>query len=424
MKLLPGFRDFYPLECARRDYIRSRWREVARRYGFVEYDGPILESTDLYRKKSGGELVGQLFDFQDKGERDVALRPEMTPSLARMVVARERDFKKPLKWFSTANFFRYEKQQRGRLREFFQLNCDILGEPGAGADVEMIALTIDMLRIFGFGPDNFVVRVSSRTAWLEFLAARGVDAGNAQAFLEIVDKIERVEESVTRTKLEAFGIALEDLQAYLSNPEAESVQLRTLLTELSARGLREFIEVDLRIVRGLAYYTGFVFEVFDRKKTLRALAGGGRYDTLLKTISDGRVDIPAVGFGMGDVVLGELIDETPKAAAQLATWVNARHAADVYVVIAKEERRAEALGIVQELRDRGARTDFPLAPAKVGKQFQTAEQLGARWTVLIGDEWPQLKIKTLATREERLISREELPAELPFSANASVESSA
>ena len=177
IQALPGFRDFYPADAAARRYVFEKWREVARRYGFVEVDGPTLESVELYKKKSGGELVGQLFNFVDKGEREVALRPEMTPTLARMVAARDRDFKKPLKWFSVASFFRYEKQQKGRLREFTQLNCDLIGEASAAADAEMIALAIDLFRSFGLTADDFFIRVNDRNVWLEFLAGRGVPGG-------------------------------------------------------------------------------------------------------------------------------------------------------------------------------------------------------------------------------------------------------
>src|SRR3954464_5430722 len=191
MQLLPGFRDFPPEECARRNYILSRWREVARRYGFVEFDGPMLEPIELYQKKSGGELVGQLFDFVDKGKRHVALRPEMTPTLARIVAARHRDYRKPLKWFCVPPFFRYEKQQRGRLREFSQLNCDIIGEASPAADAELIAVLIDMLRVFGFAEQDFVVRLSDRGAWSQFATARGMQPEGVGAFLEIIDKLER-----------------------------------------------------------------------------------------------------------------------------------------------------------------------------------------------------------------------------------------
>lgn len=408
MQLLPGFRDFYPDDCARRAYVFAQWREVARRYGFVEYDGPMLEPVDLYKKKSGGELVGQLFDFVDKGERHVALRPEMTPTLARMVVARERDFKKPMRWFSIAQFFRYEKQQRGRLREFCQLNCDLIGEASLSADAEVIALTVDLLRALGFTQEDVVVRVSDRNAWAAFLASRGVADDRLLEFLEIVDKIERNDESVTREKLKAFGIELEDLQRFIAAPEAEYSNLKGFREELEARGISGFVEIDLRIVRGLAYYTGFVFEVFDRARKFRAVAGGGRYDRLMGLMSEGKVDLPALGFGMGDVVLGELIAATPSASAQMNDSIARTQSAQIYVVIAKEDCRPQALAQVQRLRDLGYRVDFPLAPAKVGKQFQTAEQLRAPIAVLFGEEWPQIKLKVLATRTEELLSCEEL----------------
>ncbi len=408
MNLLPGFRDFYPADCARRNYLLAQWREVARRYGFVEFDGPMLEGMALYEKKSGGELVGQLFDFTDKGQRHVTLRPEMTPTLARMVAARERDFKKPLKWFCVPQFFRYEKQQRGRLREFYQLNCDIIGDASPAADAELLAVLIDMLRVFGLGQVDFVVRISDRRAWTQFATSRGVAAERVLDFLAVIDKLERTAAEETERKLAEFGITLSAVREFLANPAAEATELRAITDDLQARGLGSYVELDLTIVRGLAYYTGVVFEVFDRHKKERALAGGGRYDNLLSVMSNGKVDLPALGFGMGDVVLGNVIDDTPAAKAKLEAWVSREHACDVYVVIADEERRSEALGLVQQLRDAGRRTDFPLAAAKVGKQFQTAEQLGAKTAILVGGEWPMVKVKTLATREERVMAAGEV----------------
>src|SRR5436305_6301128 len=174
MQALPGFRDFLPQDCGRRNYVFSTWREVGRRYGFVEWDGPVLEPTELYKKKSGPEIVAQLFNFTDKGGREVTLRPELTPTLARVVAAHDRKFKKPLKWLSIPQCFRYEKQQRGRLREHFQLNCDIIGESSLGADVELIALCIDLLRGFGLTAEDVVVRISDREFWTEFLTVQNV----------------------------------------------------------------------------------------------------------------------------------------------------------------------------------------------------------------------------------------------------------
>jgi len=407
MQTLPGFRDFYPDDCARRNYILATWREISRRYGFVEYDGPILESIELYKKKSGGELVGQLFDFVDKGERHVAMRPEMTPTLARMVAARERDFKKPLKWFCVPQFFRYEKQQRGRLREFYQLNCDIIGEASSAADAELLAVLIDTLRGFDLTASDFVVRLSSRTAWQQFFANAGGKPEDEYEFFQVVDKAERAPEEKTNAALAGFGLTAGQVLEFMRSKEP-TADLAPVVADLAARGLGGFVEIDYAIVRGLAYYTGVVFEVFDRSKNERALAGGGRYDKLLHLMSDGAVDLPALGFGMGDVVLANLINDTPAAKAKLEAWLARERACDLYVIIAKEERRPEALALVQRLRESGLRVDFPLTAAKVGKQFQTAENLGATRAVLVGDEWPQVKVKTLATREEVLVAGDDL----------------
>ncbi|MEO6054236.1 MAG: histidine--tRNA ligase [Chthoniobacterales bacterium] len=407
MQTLPGFRDFYPEDCARRDYITAVWRKVARRYGFVEYDGPVLEGLDLYRKKnSGGEILSQLFNFTDKGEREVALRPEMTPTLVRMVAAKESHYKKPLKWFSIASFFRYEKPQKGRSREFLQLNCDLLGEGNQAADAEMIALMVDTLRAFGFTEKDVVLRLSDRNAWTEFLREKtGGDASLAE-FLQIIDKLERESDESLHEKLGTVGVTLPDVRDFIANGKPSF--LTALMADLEARGLSAFVEVDLTIVRGLAYYTGLVFEVFDRSKKLRAVAGGGRYDRLLSDLSDGSVNLPAIGFGMGDVVLGSLIDQVPAAAEAMKAALLLASASEVYVVIADEARRPEALGIVQHLRNAGRRVDFPLVASKVGKQFQNAEQSGAKVAVVIGNEWPVIKLKHLSTRTEETISLEAL----------------
>jgi histidyl-tRNA synthetase len=425
MQNLPGFRDFYPDDCARRNYILSTWREVARRYGFVEYDGPVLEPIELYEKKSGGELLGQLFDFVDKGGRHVAMRPEMTPTLARMVTAREKDFKKPLKWFCCPQFFRYEKQQRGRLREFFQFNADIVGESSPAADAELIALAIDILRELGFTEQDFVVRLSSREMWGSFLMEKrgpdGFSVAEVDQLLAVVDKVERLENSLINKQLEPLDVTFTEIQRWAADwnqkifdagsPAGGTSLARfheLLHSYLDPRGLLKYIDVDFFVVRGLAYYTGVVFEIFDRSKKERALAGGGRYDELLGLMSDGKVAMPALGFGMGDVVLANLIEDTPHAKAKMDAWIAQKHAADIFVVIAKEERRPAALAIVQQLREAALRVDFSLTAAKVAKQFQTAEQVGAKLAVLVGDEWPQVKVKTLATRREHQILHTEL----------------
>ena len=408
MQALPGFRDFLPDRCAVRNYIFARWREVARRYGFVEWDSPVLEPTELYKKKSGAEIVDQLFNFSDKGEREVAMRPELTPSLARVVAAHEREFKKPLKWFSIGQFFRYEKQQRGRLREHFQLNCDIIGEANLAADIELVALCIDILRGFKFTEKDIVVRISDRDFWIDFLRERNVSPERWDELLQAIDKSGREPREKTAEKL---GKLADPIFSILKKG-GKSQKLDQLVDGLRERGLADYVAIDVGIVRGLAYYTGIVFEVFDRAEKFRAIAGGGRYNNLIAQLSDDAVSMPALGFAMGDVVLGELINETAYARDKLKNAIANDREIDIYVVIAKEERRGDALAQIQQFRDHGYRVDYPLTSEKIGKQFQTAEQLGARVAVLFGDEWPQLKIKTLASREELLIDNRELQSHI------------
>src|SRR5215471_10822507 len=368
MQALPGFRDFLPDDCARRNYVFSRWREVARRYAFGEWEGPPLELTELYKKKSGAEIVEQLFNFKDKGEREVALRPELTPTLARVVAVHEREFKKPLKWFSIGQFFRYEKQQRGRLREHFQLNCDIIGEANLAADIELVALCTDVLRAFGFTEKDFVVRISDRDFWTDFLREKDVSPEDWDELLQAIDKSGREPREKTAEKL---GKLADSIFSILKGG-GKSQRLEQLVGGLRERGLADYVAIDVGIVRGLAYYTGIVFEVFDRGGKFRAVAGGGRYDNLVAQLSDGAVSMSALGFAMGDVVLGELINETAHARESLENGIANDRKIDIYVVIAKENRRGDALAQIQQFRERGYRVDYPLASEKVGKQFQTA----------------------------------------------------
>ncbi|MGE5208762.1 MAG: histidine--tRNA ligase [Alphaproteobacteria bacterium] len=404
MQALPGFRDFLPEDCSERNYVFARWREVARRYGFVEWEGPVLEPTDLYKKKSGPEIVEQLFNFKDKGEREVALRPELTPTLARVVAAHEREFKKPLKWFSIGQFFRYEKQQRGRLREHFQLNCDIIGETDLAADIELIALCIDVLRSFGLGREDFVIRVSDREFWTDFFRDNKVPTERWGELLQAIDKSAREPREKTGERLGKLA----DPVFSLLKSGGKSARLEQLIDGLRARDLADFVAIDVGIVRGLAYYTGIVFEAFDRAGKFRAIAGGGRYDNLIAQLSDDALSLPALGFAMGDVVLGELIDEIPRAREAMRELIASERKIDVYMVIAKEERRVDALGHVQQLRDHGYRVDYPLVTIKVARQFQAAEEAGARLAVLFGDEWPQVKIKDMMTGEQQLVAGDNL----------------
>jgi histidyl-tRNA synthetase len=400
---LPGFRDFYPEEFAFRHALVTRWRAAARAYGFVEYDGPPLEPLELYQKKSGDELVGQLYHFVDKGDRAVALRAEMTPTLARMVAAKHRELRKPLKWFSVPQVFRYERTQKGRLREHYQLNCDILGEAGIEADIELIALLIDQLRGLGLKEDDFVVRLSDRQFWTDFLTKKNVPEDQWYEVFQAIDKSEREPKEKIAEKL---GPLTDEVYAVREHGTAWE-RLDQVLAGLKARGLDGFAKVDFRIVRGLAYYTGIVFEAFDRKGEFRAIAGGGRYDDLLNKLGD--ESLPAVGFGMGDVVLGDLL----KARGLLAD-PSSSLGLDAYVVIPDEAYRPQALGVVQMLRVAGHATDYPFAAAKMKKQFETAEHRRARYAVIVDAKTGQglVEVKNLAAREQKEVPLGDLLASL------------
>src|SRR6059058_771751 len=408
MQPLSGFRDFLPVSCAERNYIFAKWREVAGRYGLVEFDGPVLEELDLYKKKSGDEIVRQLYEFVDKGERAVALRPEMTPTLARIVAAEHRQFRKPLKWFAIPQVFRYERPQRGRLREHFQLNCDIIGEESPEADAELIALVIDVVRAFGFTSKDFVVRISDREFWMELLKLEKVPSNRWEEMLQTIDKSEREPREKTQERLGKLAKPVFEI----FEKGGESAKLTNIIENLRLRGLADFAKVDVRIVRGLAYYTGIVFEVFDRAGKFRAIAGGGRYDQLVAQLSDNAVSMPALGFAIGDVVLGEMIRSHGAAREAMQKSIANDSRIDIYVVIAKEQRRANALAQIQQLRDRGYRIDYPLTQTKVARQFQAAEDLGARVAVLYGDEWPQVKTKNMGTGEQQLVAHDRLLAHL------------
>jgi histidyl-tRNA synthetase len=415
MDRLPGFRDFYPeplphpdvWSADARQYIFVKWREIARRYGFREYDGPPLESLELYTTKSGAEIVGQLYNFEDKGERDVALRPEMTPTLARMIAAHERAYKKPIKWFTIPQLFRYERPGKGRLREHFQLNADIIGETDPAAEAELIALLIDTLRSFGLTEADFVVRLSSRNAWHDYFVSHKGNPAQEYEFYQIIDKLEREDPQVNDQKLSALGFSLVEVTAFIQVGKP-TTELQSILDNLSARGLDPFVKVDYGVIRGLAYYTGIVFEAFDRKGEFRAICGGGRYDNLVKLISGGKVDLPALGFGMGDVVLLELLKARgllPKFEAGIA----------VFCLIEDEALRAESLKLIHTLRQHCISVEYSLTKAKSDKQFKRAQELNAARTVRL-ERGPagelSAKLRDLRSRQDQTLSLEAVVTEL------------
>jgi len=384
---LPGFRDFYPAELAERAHLFAAWRAVARRYGFQEYDGPPLEPLDLYTKKSGDEIVGQLYNFTDKGERAVALRPEMTPTVARMVAARANALRKPVRWFSIPQLFRYERQQKGRLREHYQLNVDIFGAPEVTADAELVACAVDMMREFRLTSRDVVVRVSDRRLLHAFLLRLGVAGESIPAVYGIIDKLERTPANISAEKLDGLGVpavaarriidiasvTFDELRASIGGGDAASVvdEFGRFLEYVPALlgGDGSWLRLDLSIVRGLAYYTGIVFELFDRSGEFRAICGGGRYDSLLESV--GGADMPALGFGMGDVVLGELLRARGLMTAVPAAadvWLAADEAVPVTTLMREAARR----------RADGQAVEYALRPQSLSKQKKAAQASGAK----------------------------------------------
>ena len=389
---LPGFRDFYPDQFAERAHIMGIWRDVARRFAFVEYDGPPLEPLELYTKKSGDEIVGQLYNFTDKGGREISLRPEMTPTAARMVAAKANALRKPVRWFSMPQLFRYERQQRGRLREHFQLNVDIMGEADVTADAELLAVAIEIMRGCGLTADDVRARVSDRRLLRAILSELGVTEEQSAGVFTVVDKIDRQPKDISREKLAGAGMsadAIEKLFAALEDASIDAIErdfgsspevmqtvnhLRRYFECLEGLGILEWVTLDLRIVRGLAYYTGIVFELFDAKGELRAICGGGRYDSLLKAL--GGVDLPALGFGMGDVVLAELLRDRgllPSRTLGPQVWVAAETAE-----MAGDVRRAATA-----LRRHGVSVEYALREQALMKQVKAAKSIGAEWVLTL-----------------------------------------
>ena len=400
MKNLKGFRDFFPEEMAERNHLFETWRRVARRFGFVEYDGPPLELLDLYTKKSGDEIVGQLYNFVDKGGRDVALRPEMTPTLARMMAARATTLPKPIKWFSIPQLFRYERNQRGRLREHFQLNVDIVGAPQVEADAELLAVGLTIQLELGLARDDVVARVNDRRIVAGVLSILGVTGDNVAAVYAAIDKFRKVEPEVFNKLLQDAGVPADSIAELTKLCDGSAVifdwfephlakaddttrtavaNLEKYLELMHEKGLGELVEVDFSIVRGLAYYTGIVFELYDRKGKERAICGGGRYDDLIASL--GGPDMPALGFGMGDVVLSLILRENglmPDAPAR----------ADVVVIPVGDELAAAAREVCEKLRHADIRAETPYAPAGVGKDLKAANQHRIPYAVIVGpEEW-------------------------------------
>ena len=433
MKIPPvkGTRDFYPLDMARRNWIIDGWKRVSLRNGFEEYDGPIFEYLKMFQIKSGDEIVEQLFSLQDRGGRELALRPEITPTLARMVNQRISSLPRPIKWFSVPRLFRAERPQKGRLREFFQWNVDIIGVDDVLADAEVIFCALDYMREVGLTPDDVVLKISSRKLLAAVLKKIGISNEDLDSLYVVLDKKdklpvktfremlnEQVPDREIANKIQAF-MELKSISAVerMFRGDQEVIEANDeqamLIDHLGRMGVSKYCEFDPSIVRGLAYYTGVVYEIYDRGSELRAIGGGGRYDNLLRDF--GGQDIPATGFGIGDCILGILLEEKGLlkserreldyfvACVPIKTFTHE----DGTVESTPEDERVE---LTAKLRRLGLKADFSYKLGNLSKQLGEASSRNARKCIIIGEEFKnnELVVKDMATGEQELVNIDEL----------------
>ena len=412
-----GTRDFYPEDMRLRNWLFERFHSAARSHGFEEYDAPVLESEELYTRKAGEEIVGQLYNFEDKGGRKVALRPEMTPSLARMVMARAGALALPIKWYSIPQCWRYERTQRGRGREHYQWNVDIWGMNGIEADAELLSVLVQFFDSVGLSSEDLVIRISSRKVLEEVLGSLGLEGEIFAQTCVIVDKMDKLPEDVIEAQLSDLGLSsesistirsvlgitdLESLSSALSSDSEALIELQSLFSLCDSYGISDWVSFDASVVRGLAYYTGPVFEAHDRAGNLRAICGGGRYDKLIGTM--GGNDLPATGFGFGDMVVMELLADKG-LLPELSTGVS-----DVVFGMGTELRGA-AMQVAAKLRSAGRTVDLILEDKKMKWVFKHAERCGAtRLVMVMPDEWAEgnVRIKDLDTGEESTVAMKDL----------------
>ena len=412
-----GTRDFYPDDMRLRNWLFERFHSAARSHGFEEYDAPVLESEELYTRKAGEEIVGQLYNFEDKGGRRVALRPEMTPSLARMVMARAGGLALPIKWYSIPQCWRYERTQRGRGREHYQWNVDIWGMNGVEADAELLSVLVQFFHSVGLKSEDLVIRISSRKVLEEVLGSLDIEGEIFAQTCVIVDKMDKLPEDVIQAQLSDLGLSSDSISTILSvlgitdldslssalNSDSEAlIELQSLFSLCESYGISDWVSFDASVVRGLAYYTGPVFEAHDRAGNLRAICGGGRYDKLIGTL--GGNDLPATGFGFGDMVVMELLADKGRLP-ELSNGVD-----DVVFGMGTELRGA-AMQVAAKLRSAGRTVDLVLEDKKMKWVFKHAERCGTtRLVMVMPDEWAEgkVRIKNLDSGEESTVAMDDL----------------
>ncbi|MEJ5260533.1 MAG: histidine--tRNA ligase [Anaerohalosphaeraceae bacterium] len=425
MKIPPvkGTRDFYPPQMAVRNFIVEGWKAASRRSGFEEYDGPIFEYLSMYQIKSGEEIVEQLFSLTDRGGRQLAIRPEMTPTLARMVNQQIHTLPRPIKWFSVPRLCRAERPQKGRLREFFQWNLDIVGADDVLADAEVIFCAVDYLRSTGLTAQDIVVRLSSRRLLAALLEEAGASEEQLAAIYGVLDKKAKVPAEAFEAMLQEAvpsdqtrgrilqvmnSRSLDELEPKTSEGKDAMEELRRLFSLLDLMGIGEYVQFDIGVVRGLAYYTGVVYEIYDRGASLRAICGGGRYDNLLKDF--GGPAVSATGMGMGDCVLEILLRE--KGLLKDENLPTRR--LDYYVVFAGEQWASEAVRLAAQIRLAGWACDFSYKGGNLGKQLKQADQSGAERAVILGQEYTagKLVVKEMKSGRQEEVSTDEFLASL------------
>ncbi|MCX6703644.1 MAG: histidine--tRNA ligase [Candidatus Zambryskibacteria bacterium] len=410
-----GVRDFYPEDKFVQNYIFKKIRQSVELFGYVEYDASILESAELYKAKSGEEIVNeQTYTFTDRGDREVTLRPEMTPTIARMIAARQKELVFPLRWYSVPNLFRYEKPQRGRLREHWQLNVDLFGVESNEADTEVISIAHKILRDFGATEDMFVVKINNRKIIDALYEHFALTEDERYRTSKLIDKKNKVTQEVytqalgeiigedKATELERILSSNERLLAHLGLDNAAAKEIVDLIELLSQRGVTN-VEFSPTLMRGFDYYTGIVFEVFDtHPDNRRSLFGGGRYNDLLDIF--GAQKIPAVGFGMGDVSVKDFLETHSLLPAYT-------HSAQVHICTLTTLQRPSAFSLADTLRADGLNVSVDISGKKVGDQLKLASKQHIPFVIIIGEDEVKSQIysiKNLDTGEEQKLKAEEI----------------